>query len=93
MEGVAELAEEIFHMPVRIACPQNVRGLADVVRNPIYSTGVSLLLYGMKYSRYSRSTAQPRRDEQQRRYQSERQDNERLSSTITRIKGWLKGNF
>ncbi|ARS54227.1 cell division protein FtsA [Kushneria konosiri] len=93
MEGVAELAEEIFHMPVRIACPQNVRGLADVVRNPIYSTGVGLLLYGMKYSRYSRSTAQPRRDEQQRRYQSERQDNERLSSTITRIKGWLKGNF
>lgn len=93
MEGVGELAEEIFHMPVRIACPQNVRGLADVVRNPIYSTGVGLLLYGMKYSRYSRSTAQPRRDEQPRRYQSERQDNERLSSTITRIKGWLKGNF
>ncbi|WP_457807887.1 cell division protein FtsA [Kushneria sp. EE4] len=93
MEGVGELAEEIFHMPVRIACPQNVRGLADVVRNPIYSTGVGLLLYGMKYSRYSRSTAQPRREEQPRRYQSERQDNERLSSTITRIKGWLKGNF
>ncbi|SPJ35048.1 cell division protein FtsA [Kushneria phyllosphaerae] len=93
MEGVGELAEEIFHMPVRIACPQNVRGLADVVRNPIYSTGVGLLLYGMKNSRYSRSTAQPRRDEQPRRYQSERQDNERLSSTITRIKGWLKGNF
>ncbi|GHC32459.1 cell division protein FtsA [Kushneria pakistanensis] len=93
MEGVGELAEEIFHMPVRIACPQNVRGLADVVRNPIYSTGVGLLLYGMKYSRYSRSTAQPRRDEQPRRYQSERPDNERLSSTITRIKGWLKGNF
>lgn len=93
MEGVGELAEEIFHMPVRIACPQNVRGLADVVRNPIYSTGVGLLLYGIKYSRYSRATAQPRRDEQPRRHQSERPDGERLTSTITRIKGWLKGNF
>lgn len=46
MEGVVELAEEIFHMPVRLGLPQGVGGLADVVRNPIYSTGVGLLLYG-----------------------------------------------
>src|SRR6056297_1092195 len=51
MEGVVELAEEIFHMPVRIACPQNVRGLADVVRNPIYSTGVGLLHYALQETR------------------------------------------
>ena len=48
MEGVVELAEEIFHMPVRIGSPQNVRGLTDIVDNPIYSTGVGLLLYGMQ---------------------------------------------
>src|SRR5690606_29605622 len=48
MEGVVELAEEIFHAPVRIGSPQNVKGLADIVRNPIYSTGVGLLLYGLK---------------------------------------------
>jgi cell division protein FtsA len=48
MEGVVELAEEIFHMPVRIGTPQNVRGLKDIVNNPIYSTGVGLLIYGMK---------------------------------------------
>src|SRR5690554_4471046 len=47
MEGVVELAEEIFHMPVRIACPQNVRGLADVVNNPIHATGVGLLHYAL----------------------------------------------
>ena len=46
MEGVAELAEEIFHMPVRIGVPQFVQGLKDIVNNPIYSTGVGLLLYG-----------------------------------------------
>ncbi len=48
MEGVVELAEEIFHMPVRIGTPNEVNGLVDIVRNPIYSTGVGLLLYGMK---------------------------------------------
>ncbi|MBL6753223.1 MAG: cell division protein FtsA [Proteobacteria bacterium] len=48
MEGVVDLAEEIFHAPVRIGAPHNVDGLADIVRNPIYSTGVGLLLYGLK---------------------------------------------
>ena len=37
MEGVVELAEEIFHMPVSIGKPKNVSGLADIVRNPIYA--------------------------------------------------------
>jgi len=44
--GLVELAEEIFHMPVRMGIPQHVSGLTDVVQNPIYSTGVGLLLYG-----------------------------------------------
>jgi cell division protein FtsA len=48
MEGAVELAEEIFHMPVRLGLPQDVAGLNDIVRNPIYSTGVGLLQYGMK---------------------------------------------
>ena len=48
MEGVAELAEEIFHMPVRIGMPNEVSGLVDIVRNPTYSTAVGLLLYGMR---------------------------------------------
>jgi cell division protein FtsA len=45
MEGAIELAEEVFHVPVRLGIPQAVRGLSEVVRNPIYSTGVGLLLY------------------------------------------------
>ena len=48
MEGVVELAEEIFHMPVSIGRPQGVSGLNDIIRNPIYSTAVGLLLYGAK---------------------------------------------
>jgi len=46
MEGVVELAEEIFHMPVSIGKPQGITGLIDIVKNPIYSTAVGLLLYG-----------------------------------------------
>ena len=50
MEGVVELAEEIFHMPVRLGSPQNISGLKDIVSNPIYSTGVGLLMYGIDKS-------------------------------------------
>ncbi len=49
MEGVPELAEEIFHMPVRIGVPQDIRGLTDIVRNPIYATSVGLLQYGFHH--------------------------------------------
>ena len=48
MEGAEELAEEIFHMPVRLATPTYVSGLSDVVNNAIHATGVGLLLYGNK---------------------------------------------
>ena len=48
MEGAVDLAEEIFHMPVRLGVPQFVSGLSDVVKNPIYATGVGLLLFGRK---------------------------------------------
>ena len=46
MEGAVDLAEEIFHMPVRLATPQYFTGLSDVVSNPVHATGVGLLLYG-----------------------------------------------
>ncbi|HLW24986.1 MAG TPA: cell division protein FtsA [Steroidobacteraceae bacterium] len=45
MEGAVELAEEVFHMPVRLGVPQYVTGLSEVVSNPIHATGVGLLLY------------------------------------------------
>ena len=48
MEGAVELAEEIFHMPVRIGVPAGAQGMLDIVKNPIYSTAVGLLLFGLK---------------------------------------------
>ncbi|MBL1263157.1 cell division protein FtsA [Candidatus Methylomicrobium oryzae] len=52
--GLIELAEEIFHMPVRMGIPQNVMGLPEVVKNPIYSTGIGLLIYGKEHQSYGR---------------------------------------
>jgi cell division protein FtsA len=45
MEGAVELAEEIFHMPVRLASPQGTRGMEDILGNPIYATSMGLLQY------------------------------------------------
>ncbi|MEG3592187.1 MAG: cell division protein FtsA [Pseudomonadota bacterium] len=45
MEGLADLAEEIFHLQVRVGSPQYVSGLVDIVKNPIHATGVGLLLF------------------------------------------------
>lgn len=78
MEGVVELAEEIFHAPVRIGSPHNVTGLADIVRNPIYSTGVGLLLYGLK------------QHQERGGFDSKREPQIRM---LDRVKSWIKGNF
>ncbi len=60
-EGVVELAEEVFHMPVRLGLPQFVAGLVDVVRNPIHATGVGLLRYGLLQQQSSRGGRDARR--------------------------------
>src|SRR2546423_14976402 len=47
MQGMVELGEEIFHLPVRTGAPRYAGGLAEVVRTPRYATAVGLLLEGM----------------------------------------------
>jgi len=48
LEGLPEMAEEIFDLPVRRGSPTGIGGLVDVVNSPIYATGVGLVLYGSK---------------------------------------------
>ena len=76
--GLMDLAEEIFHMPVRIGIPQHVMGLTDVVQNSIHSTGVGLLLYGKEHHGVSRGLEANARGE---------------SSLLARMKSWFQGNF
>ncbi len=53
--GLIELAEAIFGMPVRMGGPENVTGLAEVIKNPVHSTGVGLLMYGRDHQGIARS--------------------------------------
>ncbi len=77
MEGVIELAEEIFHMPVSLGSPRDVAGLKDIVRNPVYATGVGLLQYGM----------------QQEEERPKRGSGLRPGGAFARLKKWFGENF
>ena len=48
-EGLLELAENVFHMPVRLGLPQYVTGLDDAIADPAYATGVGLLIYAQQH--------------------------------------------
>ncbi len=48
LEGMPELAEQVFNLPVRRGLPQNIGGLVDVVNTPAFATGVGLVVYGSK---------------------------------------------
>ena len=78
MEGVIELAEEVFHLPVRLGLPQHVGGLVEAVKNPIHATGVGLLLFG---------------NEMEGIGQSEIKSGNGINEVLKRMKSWFQGNF
>jgi cell division protein FtsA len=78
MEGVIDLAEEIFHAPVRLGVPQYVSGLSDVVKNPIYATGVGLLLFGNQHRNNGTSHIMMEGG---------------VKGVFERMKNWFQGNF
>jgi cell division protein FtsA len=78
IEGLVELAEEIFHAPVRLGSPQYVTGLFDVVRNPIYATGVGLLLFGNQNRTHRNLDVHLGRG---------------FKGVLNRMKSWFQGNF
>jgi cell division protein FtsA len=78
MEGLVELAEEVFHMPVRLGVPQYFVGMQEVISDPIYSTGVGLLIYARKHRFVPRTEMTSGRG---------------LGSVWARMKSWFQGNF
>lgn len=48
LDGMMEMAEQVFNLPVRLGLPVGITGLTDIVNSPMYSTGVGLVLYGYK---------------------------------------------
>lgn len=78
IEGMMELAEEIFHLPVRLGVPNYAGSLSEVVKNPIYSTGVGLIQFGhVNRAQLTQltETASP------------------FKTVLERMKSWFKGSF
>ncbi len=80
MEGLLDLAEEVFHMPVRLGVPTHIHGLPNV-RDPIHATGVGLLLYAQQDSRTRRQRPGPLLPDTG------------LQAIWQRMKQWFQGNF
>jgi len=77
MQGMVELGEEIFHMPVRVGIPRYAGALAEVVRSPRYATVVGLILEGVSQMRQGQRTRQ----------------SGSLRSVIARMREWFQRNF
>ena len=77
MLGAVELAEEVFHMPVRLGVPQNIGGMSEAVGHPMHSTAAGLLLFGA----------------QQLRERTEAPEEGGLTNLWERMKRWFQRNF
>lgn len=78
MRGMVELAEEVFHMPVRLGVPEYVGGLSERVRSPRYATSVGLLLAGLEKHELD---------------QASRLQGAGFKQVFERMKSWFQQNF
>jgi cell division protein FtsA len=78
LQGMVELGEEIFHMPVRLGLPNYRGSLEEVVLTPRCSTGIGLILAGM---------------EQLQRQQHTRLQGNSFKRILERMKSWFQVNF
>jgi len=72
---VTEVAESIFDLPARLGQPMGISGLVDVVNNPMYATGVGLVLYGARNQTLKKFRIR---------------DNNIFNRLMTRMKCWFK---
>jgi cell division protein FtsA len=80
LDGVTEVAESIFGLPTRLGRPQHITGLVDVVNNPMYATGVGLVLYGARNQRAKNQAAKKFRI----------RDSNIFNRVMTRMRKWFK---
>lgn len=77
LEGCTELAEEVFGMPASLGIPKGVTGLSEAVNQPLYATGVGLVLFGLHH--------------QNRKFLSD--DDDFFESIFGRMKTWVRNFF
>ncbi len=79
LEGSVDLAEQVFGMPASLGIPKGVTGLADSVNQPLYATGVGLVMFG-KHHRHRKDTVRVGSDDY-------------YDSILRRMQGWVKNFF
>jgi len=79
MEGMTEVAERIMDMPVRRGMPSNIGGLVDMVSNPMFATGVGLILYAVK--------------DHEKKEVKKFADKASFNNVFSKMKGWVKEFF
>ncbi len=84
MEGAVELAESVFNLPVRVGKPINVTGLKDAVDNPMYATGVGLVIYGFDNIDDDNLNISP---------DKKIKDDNMFSVILSKMKSWIKDMF
>jgi cell division protein FtsA len=77
LEGCAELAEEVFGLPVTIGTPRGITGLVDAVSEPLYATGVGLVQFGLHH----------------RNRNSISDEEDFFDSILGRMKSWVQNFF
>jgi cell division protein FtsA len=77
LEGTVELAEEVFHMPVRLGSVQKVTGLSEVIGKQTYAAAIGMLLQGGQYAGRA----------MQRSY------GQNSGGILQRLKSWYQGEF
>ncbi|OGW06717.1 MAG: cell division protein FtsA [Nitrospinae bacterium RIFCSPLOWO2_01_FULL_39_10] len=79
MEGMTDLAEKIFKLPVRRGFPKGIGGLVDVVSSPMYATSVGLILFGLKNHQHGKKPKLT--------------DRNLFDKIFDRMKGWVEDFF
>ncbi len=60
LDGLSELGERVFRLPVRRGAPIGVAGMVELVSGPAFATAVGLLRYGVRFAAtLKRSGAEP----------------------------------
>jgi cell division protein FtsA len=80
MEGIQELAEKVFEMPVKIGMPTGFGGLTEAAKSPVHATGVGLCIYGVKHNKVKKGKKTTGNDEN-------------FGKIFDKMKTWIKDFF
>lgn len=81
LDGIVDLAEQIFDMPVKVGYPMGFGGLVDAARSPAFATGVGLIQYGLKHGQNNGNVL------------FNGDDSQLFYSIIERMKHWIREFF